>query len=57
MKIAHLAQLVQGPPPGFKDLEACLFCHPDVKVPVLLDAKYYSLAAANAALMSQIEPI
>jgi len=54
-KVAQLAQLVQGPPPSFDELEAYLFRHPDVKLPVS-DAKYYSLVAANEALMSQIEP-
>ncbi|KAL3132969.1 hypothetical protein ABBQ38_006880 [Trebouxia sp. C0009 RCD-2024] len=54
-KVAQLAQLVQGPPPSFHELEAYLFRHPDVKLPVS-DAKYYSLVAANEALMSKIEP-
>ena len=54
-KVAQLAQLVQGPPPSFDGLEAYLFRRPDVKLPVS-DAKYYSLVAANEALMSQIEP-
>ena len=54
-KVAQLAQLVQGPPPSFDELEAYLFRHPDVKLPVL-DAKYYNLVAANEALMSHIEP-
>ena len=54
-KVAQLAQLVQGPPPIFGDLEAFLFQQKDVKLPVL-DAKYYSLIAANEALMSKIEP-
>ncbi|DBB03119.1 TPA: hypothetical protein ACH3X1_013350 [Trebouxia sp. C0004] len=54
-KVAQLAQLVQGPPPSFDELEAYLFRHSDVKLPVS-DAKYYSLVAANEALMSQIEP-
>ena len=54
-KVAQLAQLVQGPPPSFAELEAYLFRHPDVKLPVS-DAKYYSLVAANEALMSEIEP-
>ena len=53
--MAQLAQLVQGPPPSFAELEAHLFRHPDVKLPVA-DAKYYSLVAANEALVSQIEP-
>ena len=53
-KVAELAQLVQGSPPSFKDLEAFLFRHSDVKLPVL-DAKYYSLIAANEGFMSQIE--
>lgn len=54
-KVAELAQLVQGSPPSFNDLEAFLFREPDVKLPVL-DAKYYSLVAANEGLVSQIEP-
>ena len=54
-KIAQLAQLVGSPPPSFEDLEAFLFQHGGVKLPVL-DAKYYSLVAANEALMAQIEP-
>ncbi|DBA92959.1 TPA: hypothetical protein ACH3X2_003307 [Trebouxia sp. C0005] len=54
-KVAQLAQLVSGPPPSFDQLEAYLFRHPDVKLPVS-DAKYYSLIAANEALMSKIEP-
>ena len=54
-KVAQLAQLVQGPPPAFDELEAYLFRHSDVKLPVS-DAKYCSLVAANEALMSQIEP-
>lgn len=54
-KVAELAQLVQGSPPSFSDLEAFLFREPDVKLPVL-DAKYYSLVAANEGLVSQIEP-
>ncbi|DBA89099.1 TPA: hypothetical protein ACH3X1_016272 [Trebouxia sp. C0004] len=54
-KVAQLAQLVQGSPPSFKNLEAFLFRHSDVKLPVL-DAKYYSLIAANEGLMSEIEP-
>ena len=54
-KVAQLAQLVQGPPPVFGDLEAFLFQHTEVKLPVL-DAKYYSLIAANEALMSKTEP-
>ncbi len=32
-----------------------LFHHPDTKLPVL-DAKYFSLIAANEALKSKIEP-
>ncbi|KAL3155917.1 hypothetical protein ABBQ32_012914 [Trebouxia sp. C0010 RCD-2024] len=54
-KVAQLAQLVQEPPPSFDELEAYLFRHPDVKLPVS-DAKYFSLVAANEALMSEIEP-
>ena len=54
-KIAQLAQLVGSPPPSFEDLEAFLFEHSVVKLPVL-DAKYYSLIAANEALMAKIEP-
>ena len=46
---------MRGPPPSFDELEAYLFQHPGVKLPVS-DAKYYSLIAANAALMSEIEP-
>ncbi|KAL3162161.1 hypothetical protein ABBQ32_009869 [Trebouxia sp. C0010 RCD-2024] len=41
--------------PSFDDLEAYLVRHPDVKLPVP-DTKYYSLVAANEALMSEIEP-
>lgn len=68
-KIAQLAQLVGSPPPGFEDLEAFLFEHSVVKLPVL-DAKYYSLIAANelsgaealaevvtVALRMQYEPV
>ncbi|DBB05080.1 TPA: hypothetical protein ACH3X3_010344 [Trebouxia sp. C0006] len=54
-KITQLAQLVGGLPPSFQDLEAFLFEHGGVKLPVL-DAKYYSLITANEALMAQIEP-
>ena len=54
-KIAQLAQLVGSPPPGFEDLEAFLFEHSVVKLPVL-DAMYYSLIAANEALMAEVEP-
>ena len=54
-KIAQLAQLVGSPPPSIEHLEAFLFEHGGVKLPVL-DAKYHSLVAANEALMAQIEP-
>ncbi len=54
-KMAQLAQLVESPPPSFEDLEAFLFEHGGVKLPVL-DAKYNSLVAANEALMAHIEP-
>ena len=54
-KVAQLAQLVPGPPPSFNKLEAYLFQHPNIKLPVL-DAKYWSLVTANEALMSEIEP-
>ncbi len=54
-KIAQLAQLVESPPPSFEDLDAFLFEHGGVKLPVL-DAKYNSLVAANEALMAHIEP-
>ena len=54
-KIAELAQLGQGLLPSFDNLEAYLYQHLDVKLPVT-DAKYYSLIAANEALMSKVEP-
>ncbi|KAL3134765.1 hypothetical protein ABBQ32_007754 [Trebouxia sp. C0010 RCD-2024] len=54
-KAAQLAQLVQGPPPSFDELDAYLFCHPDINLPVS-DTKYYSLVAANEALVSEMEP-
>ena len=54
-KIAQLAQLVGSPPPGFEELEAFIFEHGGVKLPVL-DAKHHSLVAANEALMAQSGP-
>ena len=54
-KIAQLAQLVKSPPASFEDVEAFLFEHGGVKLPVL-DAKHYSLVELMRCSWRKLSP-